>query len=263
MEKISERWSPDGITSVFKFKREGDHLLCLDNLVASEVCGFGWRFVARRKNDSDGVLVGFDRFLVSRAAFGLLTVSGPGGFERQYPFPRPIGEPDVPTFFAGYKTSFIIKYPVVGFTVKLPSSLGFTLPISISSSMMQVLNKSLVGDEINDTKLYVFSCRSTSGRACRPRSLFANRSLLLGRSPYFNACQSSNGTINPFPITEFMLPVLSEESMIVDPLTAMPEILQAEYDYDSDSDLEDDEYDPDVMDQSSASSSMIIDHTCE
>ena len=69
--------------------------------------------------------------------------------------------------------------------VSLPSLLS---PLNPEERLRAILNISLSDGTFYDTKFYLFSRRSASGRVDRPLGIFANSAILRAQSPYFTHC---------------------------------------------------------------------------
>ena len=126
--------------------------------------------------------------------------------------------------------------------VKLPADMAAT------PALREALNRGISSGNLVDTKIILYSHRSSSGRVCRPKPLYAN-SHVLKTVPYFDD-RESTATLDttrtePHGVTPKVLFGNFAESQSKD--FSKEEIDEEEsaedYGYLSDSDLEDDEDD--------------------
>ncbi|KDQ57691.1 hypothetical protein JAAARDRAFT_130011 [Jaapia argillacea MUCL 33604] len=99
-------------------------------------------------------------------------------------------------------------------------------PASVPLSIQNLLTHSLRDGAFIDTKFFVFSKRSESGRVGFPMPLYANSTLLQDKSAYFETLLSDHGFSESANV-DIQSPFPANEEPFVDT-----------YDYDSDSDLE-------------------------
>jgi len=109
-------------------------------------------------------------------------------------------------------------------------------------ALREALNASITSGHFVDTKIYLFSHRSTTGRVCKPKALYAN-SVVLKTVPHFNTRESPRNMSDFHVVTPDQL-VLSGNyceaaTRDLDEDTADGDAIGENYGYDSDSDLED------------------------
>ncbi|TFK45535.1 hypothetical protein OE88DRAFT_1669129 [Heliocybe sulcata] len=105
---------------------------------------------------------------------------------------------------------------------------------SVGSWIQKSLENSIQTGRFTDTRFFVFSHRRTSGGADRPVAVFANSSALVDRCSYFQTLLSVKGFME------------SEEGTLDSGFPAAEGTFIEEYDYASDSDLEDDPTEDDL-----------------
>ena len=115
--------------------------------------------------------------------------------------------------------------------------------MTATTPLREVLNKGISSGNFIDTKIIVYSYRDSAGRVCRPKALYTN-SHILKTVPYFNDSEYT-ATLDIFPSEAYTIvsKVLFggfEESQSKDFEEAIDEEeCSNDYDYSSDSDLED------------------------
>ncbi|KAJ7062244.1 hypothetical protein C8F01DRAFT_1136995 [Mycena amicta] len=267
MEKLSEEWTPIGITSTFELSKTPSSDITSQRLavgkddIYSALCGFGWRFSVRAQElpkptvvDSAGesvtsfqITLNFDPNLVRAASFGKLTLRTSVQHllpSAQTPPPAQV-EYNLPasnsyTFLLGtYVYPSNAPTPRLSIAVAFPSSVGLPLPRTLTPKMMSTLEATLDGEELINVKFYAFSRRSESSisgtgtgtrAAFHPLPLFAKSALLRGFSEDLDGLLDGNG--------------FSESNVAIDldrHVAEDEEIDEAGYGYDSDSDLESDD----------------------
>ncbi|TFK54297.1 hypothetical protein OE88DRAFT_1806055 [Heliocybe sulcata] len=105
----------------------------------------------------------------------------------------------------------------------LPQDEQPMLPLPLWKS----LSRSITSGSFMDTRFFAYSRRQRSGRVDWPRPVYASSTLLKENSPYFQALLSKEG-FSESSLTPFDNSSLRDDQLFVD-----------EYDYESDSDLED------------------------
>ena len=60
--------------------------------------------------------------------------------------------------------------------------------MAATTALREALNQGISSGKLIDTKFILFSHRDSSGRVCRPKSLYAN-SHVLKKVPYFKDCE--------------------------------------------------------------------------
>jgi hypothetical protein len=173
--------------------------------LTSELCGFGWRyqveFVGTGVKKQDHIAIFLDPFLLSCAAIGEVR------FVTRY---RKVGSPDWTTY--GSQKTQITNMPnertkIAYFDLKLRNysdgiiievalhlqdafslldfveSSGSNLQLSKlpTADIVEAVSSTLDGEELADTRLDLFTSLSMDKRLVRPKSLFVNSHLLLGR----------------------------------------------------------------------------------
>ena len=120
----------------------------------------------------------------------------------------------------------------------------YSVNMAATTALCEALNQGISSGHLVDTKIILFSHRNSSGRACRPKALYAN-SHVLKTVPHFDDRESpaTLDTALPEPHSPKVLFGKFEESQPKD--FSKEEIDDDEstdkYGYLSDSDLEDDE----------------------
>ena len=108
------------------------------------------------------------------------------------------------------------------------------------------VKQSLLGGEFIDTKFYAFSRRSVAGVVDTPKPVFANSAVLKVSSKYFEGCESESAAAL-VSYADLLPPVLAGGykeatiSALDGPLPEGGSMTGDEYDYFSDSDLDDEE----------------------
>ncbi|KAJ7088365.1 hypothetical protein B0H15DRAFT_289261 [Mycena belliarum] len=258
-QQTPDEWTPTGIKSTFWIVVPAS-----TDPGPSPVCGLGWRFSCSANLDSsststvfvgaDGgtlpawrIAVFFDPHLVSSAGYGRLSFSVdaphlviPKDANNTTTFTLPdksrAREAQIATFIYIVDKTRKIVPPTVTITVKLPASLGLSIPRSIGQRLERTLIDTMHGKEVVDVKFYALTRRS-AGYVGRPQGILAKASLLQGYSDSLDVLILGGG------FTESRLVDLDEEQIDTE--------LLEDYDYMSDSDLDDDEDGPDEEETSS------------
>ncbi|KAF7367700.1 hypothetical protein MSAN_00833800 [Mycena sanguinolenta] len=252
MEKVTEKWSPTSVTSIFT--------LCLQpstgtgqrptstggGVQFSAVCGFRWRFPFRvdlqsapasvvddagNTIESFQLQLFFDPHLIRSAAYGQisLAVQLKNLISAQAPAPVQLSLPQNSSYHSShtqlgsYVYASTASTPIISITLEFSPTLGLTVPHPLESRMEQALEETLTGRELVDVKFYAFS-RKGADCVLHPLPLFAKSSLLQGFSDDLDAFLTEHGF---------------SESAVVDLDLHEPEERSFdEYGYDSDSDLD-------------------------
>ena len=117
--------------------------------------------------------------------------------------------------------------------------------MAATTALREALNHGISSGNFVDTKIIVYSYRSSAGRVCRPKALYAN-SHVLKTVPYFNDSEHSATLDTVFSDAHAIgLKVLfggfeeSQSKNFKEPINV--EEYSKDYDYSSDSDLEDED----------------------
>jgi hypothetical protein len=126
-----------------------------------------------------------------------------------------------------------------------PANVAAPASVTATTALRKALNKGISSGNLVDTKVIVYSHRDFSGRVCRPKALYTN-SHVLKTVPYFNDCEcTATLDIAHAALHTTVLKVLFgsfAESHSRDFKEAIDEEeFTKDYEYLSDSDLEDDE----------------------
>ncbi|CAK5279704.1 unnamed protein product [Mycena citricolor] len=214
----------------------------------SPLCGLGWHFRCTSWPAIDGsgspqtrVSVSFLPGLVAGAAYGRVTFDveyenliADHDASRTAAYLRlPCSRDSSAALGAFYRRREAQDVPVVAITVRLPESLGLQVPQPrpAGGGVNDVVLDALAGAETVDLKFYAYTLRSADGSAVsRPKPLYAKMSALRGYSVALDTFLSG------FSGDGF------SESKLVDLDARDLEIDETfdEYDYMSDSDLEND-----------------------
>ena len=116
--------------------------------------------------------------------------------------------------------------------------------MAATTPLREVLNKGISSGNFIDTKIIVYSYRDSAGRVCRPKALYTN-SHILKTVPHFNDSEYT-AALDIFPSETYAIVsgVLFggfEESQSKDFKEAIEEEYSNNYDYSSDSELEDED----------------------
>ncbi|KAJ7058663.1 hypothetical protein C8F01DRAFT_1146871 [Mycena amicta] len=246
-------WSPLGITSQLKL-----HLQPAPAPAKAPTWGLGWLFScsvepsSRQFLSDDGTPLSasslslfFDPHRVRSADYGRLsiTVDDPIGaivdnaasctVEITLPYPAAQASARGHTSNRELIAKYICnqRTPLrVSVTIGFPDA-SIALPRSIGPKLERLLADTMEGKDTVDLKFYVFSRRSGPGRVTSPQAVYAKASLLEGYSDSLNDLISGGG------FTESSLVEIGKHTFSADTIE--------EYDYMSDSDLDDEEEDTD------------------
>ncbi|TFK25520.1 hypothetical protein FA15DRAFT_655056 [Coprinopsis marcescibilis] len=229
-------------------------------LIQSPVCGFGWKFQAIAGSGASVLEFRFHPDILYNASLGTAQVKATAVFKPKHSSKDVKEETSVVSFTFptgnrgwhdqvrnGYYTDtsqFIGKYtvpsPTSVYDVFISVQVTFTsLTIDLTPAQNDVdesaekikgmLKSLLCGNEVTDIKFYLFSGTDRSGEACAPKAVYANAELLRGHSEILDTLLFGTGH------RESQRRELDskEEARITAQLD--PE----EYDFDQDSDLED------------------------
>ncbi|TFK54021.1 hypothetical protein OE88DRAFT_1732748 [Heliocybe sulcata] len=129
---------------------------------------------------------------------------------------------------------FVVSSPV---PMALPAPSPVIVALRAPNHHVQaLLTEAISNGAFNDTRFYAYSRRSTSGRVCQPRPLFASSSILEAQA----AKESSDGE-SYFRALLFGPSFMeSFDTTLRDDTVPSTRLYADNYDYDSDSDLEDD-----------------------
>jgi len=113
------------------------------------------------------------------------------------------------------------------------------------AALLEALNESITSGHFVDTKIYLFSYRNFQGEVCKPKVLYANSGVLKS-VPYFEACGSALDCVrSPCAYSRSQLVFSGNYAETatkdLDDDVVDEDAIAEHYDYDSDSDLEDEE----------------------
>jgi len=245
MQKIAEYQHTEcSVKSVFKLP---EFVLSDDPIILkSPICGLGWSFTLLVETIPVGTSYGLLRARVTvnpgqtDPRYGFLSVLyGVEGEDEEGQFQTRSLEMYIPSSLVFNKRGlnrawwFVLFSPVA---MKLPTPPVLASPKPPNHLIQALLTEAISNGGFNDTKFCVYSSRLSSGRVCHPRPLFANSSILKAQA----AKESSNGE------SYFRALLFGPDFMESSTTTLQDDTVPATgpytdmYDYDSDSDLEDD-----------------------
>ncbi|KAG5638002.1 hypothetical protein H0H81_002270 [Sphagnurus paluster] len=243
-----DQWSlggnPSSITSFFKLPFvNGSSDKLIESPICTANCGLGWRFIiistitpGELGTQQTKFQISFDQHSIA-ASKDLVLSSAIISFEKlvgpaQDTFPlstrRPISRP---VFLAEY-SSLENFTGIATIQIKIKFNPSFTLTPSVplaTPKLQKVLESSLTGQDLGNTRFYLFTRRASKNVAFGPQLLFANSSLLEGHSETLGKLLDGK--------TPEAVKIVGQQ---------LPSIREGSYDYDSDSDMESDHEDNDA-----------------
>jgi hypothetical protein len=203
MNKLrKDQWttSPNSVTSFFKLPLiDGLSPTFGTGALNSGNCGFGWRFISAThttidslwgSNDKTRLDIEFDPHLIALAEFETLTITvktdslvavEEASYRVLFPMQNRLSLGSY-TSLDNFTGDAIVEIQVV-----FPESLELSFPNELPSQRVRkVLDGSLIGRHMIDTKFCLFTRRTASLRPACPEVIFASSALLLGYSSYLD-----------------------------------------------------------------------------